>query len=217
MEWTDLKFFSNGQDRIVAEHIARDMNDGKIVLPDIKDIMAAFEFTPFNKVKVVILGQDPYPNKRHAMGLAFSIRPSSQPGDNDLPRSLENIYKELRDDTGVNKFSGSLITWADEGVLLLNTSLTVIEGEPGSHSKIGWDALTKEAIQELNDKREHLVFILWGKHAQKLGKDIDRTKHLVLESAHPSPLSASRGFFGSKPFSKTNSYLQEHNIPIIHW
>jgi uracil-DNA glycosylase len=216
MEWTDLKFFSNGQDRIVAEHIARDMNAGESILPDIKDIMLAFETTPFNKVKAVILGQDPYPNKKHAMGLAFSVKPLGV-GDVVLPKSLENIYKELKNDIGVDKFSGSLLGWAHDGVLLLNTSLTVIEGKPGSHSKIGWDALTKEAIQELNDKREHLVFILWGKHAQSLGKDIDRTKHLVLESAHPSPLSAYRGFFGSKPFSKTNAYLQEHNIPVIPW
>ncbi len=216
MEWTDLKFFSNGQDKIVAEHIARDLNDGKSVLPAIKDIMAAFEYTPFENVKVVILGQDPYPNKDHAMGLAFSIIPKDL-GDLVLPKSLENIYKELRDDVGVNKFSGSLKSWALDGVLLLNTSLTVIEGKPGSHSKIGWDVLTKEVIETLDREKKHLVFILWGKHAQNLGKDIDRTKHLVLESAHPSPLSAYRGFFGSKPFSKTNEYLKAHNIPVIHW
>lgn len=216
MEWTDLKFFSNGQDKIVAEHIARDMNDGKRVLPPIGSIMAAFEYTPFDKVKVVILGQDPYPNKDHAMGLAFSIIPIDL-GDLGLPKSLENIYKELKDDVGVNRFSGSLKSWALDGVLLLNTSLTVIEGKPGSHSKIGWDALTREVIETLNREKEHIVFILWGKHAQALGKDIDRTKHLVLESAHPSPLSAYRGFFGSKPFSKTNEYLKAHNIPVINW
>lgn len=213
MKWLDLDFFSSGKDKLVAEKIVEDMNTGKNVLPSVSNIMAALDYTSFDNVKVVILGQDPYPTKGHANGLAFSVSKNVSP----LPKSLQNIYKELYTDVGVNRSSGDLTDWALQGVLLLNTTLTVIEGKPASHSALGWSSLTKEIIERLNNEKTNLVFILWGNHAQNICKNVDRSKHLVLESPHPSPLSAHRGFFGSKPFSKTNAYLKEHNIQEIVW
>lgn len=213
MKWLDLDFFTSGKDKIVAERLVKDLDAGKSVLPSVSNIMAALDYTTFDNVKVVILGQDPYPTKGHANGLAFSVSKNVSP----LPKSLQNIYKELYTDVGVNRSSGDLTDWATQGVLLLNTTLTVIEGKPASHSALGWSSLTKEIIERLNNEKTNLVFILWGNHAQNICKDVDKTKHLVLESPHPSPLSAHRGFFGSKPFSKTNAYLKEHNIQEIVW
>lgn len=186
---------------------------GKQIFPKPSEWFAAFDSTPFENVKVVILGQDPYPTPGHAHGLSFSVQPGVS-----IPRSLANIYKELEADLGLKRAThGNLKSWADQGVLLLNTSLTVESGAAASHSKYGWDKFTDRAIHLLNDKREHLVFILWGAHAQKKGAFIDREKHLVIESVHPSPLSASRGFFGSKPFSKANAYLKKHGEKPIDW
>lgn len=186
----------------------RDLNEfldgekNKIIFPSQDKIFAAFNTTSFRDVKVVILGQDPYPTPGHAMGLAFSADIKT------LPKSLKNIYKELQDDIGVERNTGSLLDWAEQGVLLLNAVLTVESGKANSHANKGWEQFTDAVIQTLNDKKEGLVFVLWGSYAQKKGKYIDREKHFVIESVHPSPLSAYRGFYGSKPFSKINENVK---------
>ena len=163
---------------------------------------------------MVILGQDPYPTPGHAHGLAFSVLPEVKP----LPRSLKNIYKELQDDVGVdNQHSGYLQPWAEQGVLLLNTVLTVEAGNAGSHQKRGWERLTDRVIDTINGQPQPVVFVLWGGHAQKKAERIDSQRHLVIQTAHPSPLSARRGFFGSKPFSKINAFLHEHGRDSIDW
>lgn len=213
MNWTDLDFFKHGDDKIVAVHLAGYINAGINVLPPIHQFLRAFDETPFDDVKVVILGQDPYPTAGHANGLAFSVNACLQP----LPKSLKNIYKELEDDMGIHKTCGSLLGWAKQGVFLLNTVLTVTEGKAGSHSGNGWETLTYEAIQRLSSDRNNLVFILWGKKAQLYASNVDETKHLVIKAPHPSPLAAYRGFFGSKPFSRTNEYLLQHSIQEIDW
>lgn len=187
---------------------------GKQILPKGSLWFNALNSTPFDQVKVVILGQDPYPTPGHAHGLSFSVLPDVQP----LPKSLLNINKELLDDLGVdNRHCGYLQPWADQGVLLLNAVLTVEAGKPGAHQNKGWEKFTDVIVHKLAEQRDHLVFILWGAYAQKKGKFIDREKHLVLESPHPSPLSAYRGFFGSKPFSKSNTYLQNIGKSPINW
>jgi uracil-DNA glycosylase len=176
-------------------------------------IFNAFNLTPFDKVKVVILGQDPYHGPGQAHGLSFSV-PDGVP----FPPSLQNIFKELHDDLGVPMArSGNLEKWAREGVLLLNASLTVRAGQAASHSRHGWEQFTDAAICALSERREHLVFILWGNYAIAKQALIDPTKHLILKSVHPSPLSASRGFFGCHHFSQTNNYLEEHGIEPIDW
>jgi len=174
----------------------------------------AFELTPFDSVKVVILGQDPYHGPRQAVGLSFAVSKETT-----LPPSLKNIFKELESDLGTpltNK-SGDLERWARQGVLLLNATLTVRARTPGSHQGKGWEQFTDAVIKKLSDEQEHLVFILWGNYARQKGAHIDRTKHCVIESAHPSPYSAASGFFGSKPFSKANEYLKEHGEDPIEW
>lgn len=183
------------------------------VFPPGRQIFAAFDATPFHKVKVVILGQDPYHDDGQANGLCFSVNDGVA-----LPPSLLNIYKELNDDLGIApRASGDLSHWARQGVLLLNATLTVRAHQAGSHQNRGWEQFTDEAIMRLATLREHLVFILWGAYAQRKGAFINRMKHLVLTSAHPSPLSAYRGFFGSRPFSRTNEYLAAHGIEPIRW
>jgi len=183
-----------------------------IVYPAPKNIFRAFELCPFDKVEVVILGQDPYHGQNQANGLCFAVSPGVP-----LPPSLQNIFKELAADVGpvINK-TGDLERWAKQGVLLLNATLTVNAHKPGSHQKKGWEEFTDAVIRKLSEERENLVFILWGNYAKAKGAHIDRTKHLVIESAHPSPFSATR-FFGTKPFSKTNEYLVEHNKRPIEW
>lgn len=183
------------------------------ILPAREHWFRAFRETPFEKVKVVILGQDPYPTASHAMGLAFSVPEDVKP----LPKSLQNIFRELKDDTGTERSSGDLTNWTKQGVFLLNTSLTVLEGQPGTLSSIGWSRLAREAIQALSKHHEHLVFILWGSHATAMAQFIDEEKHLIITSPHPSPLAAYRGFFGSKPFSRANQYLVEHGKDPIVW
>ena len=184
-----------------------------IVYPPGPLIFNAFNLTPFDKVKVVILGQDPYHGPGQAHGLSFSV-PDGVP----YPPSLRNIFKELHDDLGIPMArSGNLEKWAKEGVLLLNASLTVRAGEPTSHSHHGWEQFTDAAIRALSEQREHLVFILWGSYAIAKQILIDSSKHLVLKSVHPSPLSASRGFFGCHHFSLTNTYLVENGIEPIDW
>ena len=183
------------------------------IFPAPDDIFNAFAFTPLEKVKVVILGQDPYHNNGQAHGLSFSVKP-----DIDIPPSLVNIYQELHDDLGCYiPNNGYLKKWADQGVMLLNTVLTVRAHQANSHHDIGWEQFTDAAIRVLAEERENLVFILWGSYAQKKGAFIDRNKHLVLSSAHPSPLSAYNGFFGNKHFSKTNEYLKAHGKTEINW
>lgn len=212
MKWTDLKFFGEG-DKVVAAKLTESMNAGDEIFPPVHQMMRAFDLTPFDKVKVVILGQDPYPTKGHANGLAFSVNPCVEP----LPRSLQNIFKELEDDLGIKRSGGCLTDWAEQGVLLMNNVLTVHEGKPGSHHGWGWEVLTEEAIRALNDYRDNLVFVFWGKKAQEKMSLVDRNRHKVIATAHPSPLSARRGFFGSKPFSRINAYLKKTGQKEIKW
>lgn len=183
------------------------------VYPPPKHIFRAFDLTPFDKVRVVILGQDPYHGPGQANGLCFAVGAGVP-----LPPSLQNIFKELESDLGqaVQK-SGDLERWAAQGVLLLNATLTVRAQSAGSHQGKGWEQFTDAAIKALSEKREHLVFILWGNYAKAKGAHIDRVRHLVIESPHPSPFSASSGFFGSKPFSKTNAYLRKIGQEPIDW
>lgn len=183
------------------------------VFPPPKLVFNAFLQCPFNRVKVVILGQDPYHGAGQAHGLSFSVQDGVS-----APPSLQNIYKEIATDIGADiPESGNLERWAKQGVLLLNATLTVEKGNAGSHQGLGWELFTDAVIKTLSEKREHLVFLLWGKYAQDKGKMIDTNKHLVLTTAHPSPFSAYNGFFGCKHFSKTNEYLQKHNIKPIEW
>jgi uracil-DNA glycosylase len=185
----------------------------KVIFPRGTEYFAALNETPFDSVKVVILGQDPYHGPNQAHGLCFSVKPGV-----DIPPSLRNIYQELHSDLGIQKPShGCLTAWAKQGVLLLNATLTVEAGKAGSHQKRGWEAFTDRVIDALNRERENIVFVLWGSYAQKKGEFIDTGKHLVLKSPHPSPLSAHRGFLGSKPFSKINSYLKAHGQTPIDW
>lgn len=187
---------------------------GKIIFPRGGEIFQAFNSTPFEKVRVVILGQDPYHGPGQAHGLCFSVRPGIA-----LPPSLQNIYKELYTDLGIMPVRhGCLQSWANQGVLLLNSVLTVEAGQAASHQGKGWERFSDAVIRTLNQRREHLVFILWGGYAQKKGQIIDTRRHLVLKSAHPSPLSANRGgFFGCRHFSRANEYLQLHGLPAIEW
>ena len=185
---------------------------GQIVYPKNADIFRAFNDTPFDKVKVVILGQDPYHGPNQAHGLSFSVQKGIA-----IPKSLINIYKELATDIPgfVKPTHGNLEDWAKQGVLLLNATLTVRAGEAASHQKKGWEVFTDEVIRQLSEKKKGIVFILWGAYAQSKIPLIDQSKHHIIKSVHPSPLSVERGFWGSKPFSKTNAYLiKEHQTPI---
>lgn len=185
----------------------------RIVYPPAGRIFAAFDACPFDDVKVVILGQDPYHGPGQANGLCFSVAP-----DVAVPRSLVNIFKEVHDDTGAPiPANGDLSRWATQGVLLLNATLTVRAHAAGSHQNQGWEQLTDAVIRQLNDKRSGLVFILWGAYAARKGELIDRSRHLVLTSPHPSPLSASRGFFGNHHFTRANSYLESQGKTPIQW
>lgn len=185
-----------------------------IVFPPPKNIFRAFELCPFDKVEVVILGQDPYHGPKQANGLCFAVSEGVP-----LPPSLQNIFKEIESDLGkpLEYRTGDLERWAKQGVLLLNATLTVRARTAGSHQGKGWEEFTDTVIRVLSEKRENLVFILWGNYAKAKGAHIDRFKHSVIESAHPSPFSAYSGFFGSKPFSKTNEYLEANNKKPIDW
>jgi uracil-DNA glycosylase len=186
---------------------------GKIIYPPLAQIFNAFNSTPFDQVKAVILGQDPYHGPRQAHGLCFSVLPGVP-----VPPSLQNIYKELRTDLGIDPPNhGCLQPWAEQGVLLLNATLTVEQGRAGAHQGRGWENFTDAAVHALAEQRQGLVFILWGSYAQKKGAFIDRRKHLVLRAPHPSPLSAHRGFFGTRPFSQANSWLENHGQRPIDW
>lgn len=183
------------------------------IYPPGKEIFRAFDACSFDNLKVVIIGQDPYHGPGQANGLCFSVTPGVK-----MPPSLVNIFKEIRNDLGKPiPADGDLGRWADQGVLLLNATLTVRDGQPGSHQKQGWEEFTDSVIRIVSAEKEHVVFLLWGAFAQKKGEMIDRNKHLVLMSAHPSPFSADRGFFGCKHFSKTNEYLKSKGLKEIEW
>ena len=185
----------------------------QVVFPPSDDIFNAFALTPLKEVKVVIIGQDPYHNVGQALGLCFSVRPEV-----DIPPSLVNIYKELKDDCGCEiPNNGYLVKWAEQGVLLLNTVLTVRAHQANSHRGMGWEQFTDAAIRVLNEEDRPIVFILWGAPAQKKKAMLNNPKHLILEAPHPSPLSAYRGFFGSKTFSKTNAFLEQNGLKPIDW
>ena len=197
----------------IAEHLKTEKKQGKTIYPPGSQIFHAFEATPFDEVKVVVLGQDPYHGPKQAHGLSFSVQKGVPP-----PPSLINIFKELHEDVGVPiPKHGHLEKWAKQGVLLLNASLTVRAAEPMSHSKLGWEKFTNTVIEKVSELKEHVVFVLWGKFAQEKQALIDTKKHYIIKSAHPSPLSAKNGFFGSKPFSKINTYLMKHGIDPIDW
>lgn len=194
-------------------HLKTEKEQGKKIFPPGSLIFNAFNSTPFDLVKVVILGQDPYHGPGQAHGLCFSV-----PQGILKPPSLMNIFKELHDDTGVPiPDHGNLTHWAQQGVFLLNASLTVRSGEPMSHSKIGWSEFTDNVIRKISEKKKNIVFLLWGKFAQEKRILIDESKHLVLKAAHPSPLSAHAGFLGCKHFSKTNEYLMKNGVDPIDW
>lgn len=207
-----LESFDEDSQAEISSFVYKELKS-KTIYPEIKNIFRAYELTNVDNVKVVILGQDPYHGEKQAHGLSFSVQK-----DLKLPASLRNIYKELQDDLGIRPVdSGDLTKWAKQGVFLLNTVLTVEASKAGSHRKIGWEKFTKITIQEINERVDHCVFILWGAPAQKFKTLINQEKHLILESPHPSPLSSYRGFFGSKPFSQTNEFLKLHKIDVINW
>lgn len=197
----------------ITVFLKSEKSTGKIIYPPGNLIFNAFETTPFDQVKVVLLGQDPYHGRGQAHGLSFSVPDGVAP-----PPSLVNIFKELNTDLGVPvSGSGNLTKWAQQGVMLLNAYLTVQAGKPLSHAKIGWTAFTDAVIRKISEQKEHVVFLLWGKFAQEKQVLVDETKHLVLKAAHPSPFAADKGFFGCRHFSKTNEYLVSHGIDPVDW
>jgi uracil-DNA glycosylase len=216
--------FENDWDTVLREEIESEyFNDIRYALageyktqtvyPSKENLFSALKLTPYHQVKAVILGQDPYHGAGQAHGLSFSVMPGVR-----IPPSLLNIYKELHADLGLPiPKHGYLVHWAEQGVLLLNNVLTVREGQPNSHQGLGWQKFTDAVIRALNERSEPMVFMLWGSHAQKKGAFINRDKHLVLESTHPSPLAAHRGFLGSRPFSKANDFLTSKGIQPIDW
>lgn len=203
----DQKYFQE-----LTEFVKQEYATSK-VYPEGKNIFRAFELCPFDQVKVVILGQDPYHGAKQANGLSFSVNDGIS-----LPPSLQNIYKEITNELGITMpKTGNLDNWAKQGILLLNATLTVRANKPGSHQKHGWEQFTDAVIKTISDQKENLVFLLWGRYAQEKGKVIDTNKHLVLTSAHPSPFSAHSGFFGNQHFLKTNQYLESKGQKAIEW
>lgn len=197
----------------LRDFLRNEKNQGKVILPHSSLWFNALNTISPDQVKVVILGQDPYPTPGHAHGLCFSVLPDVKP----IPKSLINIYKELQDDLGINNQNGHLQSWAEQGVLLLNSVLTVASGQANSHQGQGWEEFTDAVINELNQQTRPIAFVLWGAYAQKKGAIINTERHFVLRSPHPSPLSAYRGFFGSKPFSQINHFLKQQNQQEIDW
>jgi len=210
--------------RKLREFLIQSLNEGKTIYPPMNQIFAAFNACSLDQVKVVIVGQDPYINEGQAHGLCFSVPPGVQP-----PPSLENIFKEIQSDLQQSarpgEFNeqmippgrGCLLDWAKQGVLLLNSTLTVFASRSASHQGLGWEEFTDRVIEVLNEQRENLVFLLWGNYAKRKGTTIDRSKHLVLDASHPSPMSVLQGFFGCRHFSKTNEYLIAHKKTPIDW
>lgn len=216
LNWSDVigaekqqPYFLDTMAYVAAERAA-----GKEIYPPEHDVFNAFRYTPFEQVKVVILGQDPYHGPNQAHGLCFSVLPGVP-----VPPSLVNMYKELAQDIAGFQIPqhGYLKSWAEQGVLLLNTVLTVERGQAHSHAKLGWETFTDRVIAAVNEHRQGVVFLLWGAHAQKKGRIIDRQRHHVLTAPHPSPLSAHRGFLGCRHFSQTNQLLAQQNLPAIDW
>lgn len=206
-DWRELRFFHQ-----VWPQIARTLKaEDREILPPAPQRFAALDLTPPIKTRVVILGQDPYPTPGHAHGLAFSVAPTVRP----LPRSLSNIFKEMEDDIAATPATGDLRGWARQGVLLLNTSLSVPAGQANGHKDLGWHLLAEEVLAKSSERPT--AYVLWGKQAQRLEKHIHSGDHLILKTAHPSPLSARRGFFGSRPFSKINNWLVARGEPAIDW
>ncbi len=213
MTWTDVlapikntEYFTTLWEKVKEEYQTTKC------FPPKDQIFRAIELTPFDEVKVVIIGQDPYHNDNQANGLCFSVSDKVK-----APPSLKNIFKELEDDLGIKKTSNELEMWAKQGVLLLNATLTVRAHEANSHKDLGWEQFTDFIIKEISDKKENVVFVLWGAFAQKKAGLIDASKHFVIQSAHPSPFSVHKGFFGSRPFSKINQFLEEKGKEPINW
>lgn len=213
MTWTEIlspikntAYFENLWQKVNEEY------NSAFCFPPKKQIFRAFNLTPFEDVKVVIIGQDPYHNDDQANGLCFSVSEKVA-----APPSLKNIFKELKDDLGIERSRKELDDWAEQGVLLLNASLTVKAHEPNSHKNLGWEKFTNFVIREISEKKEKVVFVLWGAFAQKKEELIDSSKHFIIKSAHPSPFSVYRGFYGSRPFSKINDYLKSENLETISW
>ncbi len=194
------------------KEIVRSEYNKKIVFPPAKEVFAAFRMTPYKDTRVVILGQDPYHGLGEANGLCFSVHHGVK-----MPPSLKNIFKELKDDLGIDRTDSDLSDWAKSGVLLLNSVLTVEKDKPASHRFVGWEEFTDNVIKKLNEKETPVVFILWGNFAKGKAKYITNPKHLVITSAHPSPFSVNYGFFGSRPFSKTNAFLKKNGLKEIEW
>ena len=208
-----LEEFNKDYMRSLSEFLRSEKLKNKIIFPPGNKIFNAFNLTKFEDVKVVILGQDPYHGHNQAHVLSFSVEEGIRP-----PPSLKNIFKELESDMGIKQPEhGNLERWCNEGVLLLNSILTVEKSKPTSHANMGWEQFTDKILSILNDLKRNVVFILWGKKAQEKGHFLDKNRHLILKSAHPSPYSANNGFLGSKPFSKTNHYLNSNNIKEIDW
>ncbi|MEM0938282.1 MAG: uracil-DNA glycosylase [Bacteroidota bacterium] len=212
--WKNLLYaeFEKNYFHQLTQFIKEDYKTKKVYPPG-SLIFSAFDYCPFDKTKIVIVGQDPYHGPNQANGLCFSVKDGI-----GHPPSLQNIFKELKDDIGKPvPISGNLQSWADQGVLLLNATLTVRAGQAGSHQNKGWEEFTDEVLHQVSENKENVVFLLWGAYAQKKGAFIDPEKHYVLKAPHPSPFSANNGFFGSKHFSKTNQFLQSRGLETINW
>ena len=213
-DWDDVlkDLFASENYLKIREFLKKEYSE-RVISPPMYDIFNAFKLTPYSEVKAVILGQDPYHEPDQAHGLCFSVKDGVK-----IPPSLVNIYKEIKSDLGITEpESGNLTKWGEQGVLLLNTTLTVRRGAANSHKDCGWTAFTDEVIKKLASREKPMVFILWGANARSKKAFIDGKKHLILESAHPSPLSCYNGFFGSRPFSKTNAFLTAHGQTPINW
>ena len=213
-EWLDIiKSNDYIYDKLTSVYnYTEKLRNSEVIYPSTENVFRALNLTSFNDVKVVILGQDPYHGENEANGLAFSINEGVR-----ITPSLRNIFKELKSDLNIDASTTDLTKWAKQGVLLLNTILTVVKDQPLSLKGIGWEEVTDYLIKYISDNKENVVFILWGNNARSKVSLINKEKHLVIESAHPSPLSSSRGFFNSKPFSKTNDYLKKNNQSVIDW
>ncbi|WP_304344691.1 uracil-DNA glycosylase [Chryseobacterium koreense] len=213
MNWSEILALVRNSDyyKDLWQKVTAEYASG-ICFPPENQIFRALELTPFDEVKVVIIGQDPYHNDFQANGLCFSVSEEVS-----APPSLKNIFTELKADLGIVRTKTELDDWAKQGVLLLNATLSVKAHAPNSHKDLGWEKFTDFIIREISDKKENVVFVLWGAFAQKKEELIDSSKHLIIKSAHPSPFSVYRGFYGSKPFSKINDYLKSKNLPIISW
>ncbi|MCL4136844.1 UNVERIFIED_CONTAM: hypothetical protein GTU68_013077 [Idotea baltica] len=215
LNWKDLLKEEKKKDyfKSIIDFIENERSKGKIIYPSNADMFNAIKHTTFEDLKVVIIGQDPYHGQGQAHGLSFSVKEGIR-----QPPSLQNIFKELNSDLGIDiPKSGYLLPWAKQGVLLLNTSLSVEASKPGSHSKINWQTFTDKIISLVNENKEKVVFLLWGAHAKKKSELIDSEKHYILQAPHPSPFSAHSGFFGCKHFSKTNDFLRKNNKKEINW